>query len=286
MINTTILLVLTVVVSMASAAAMPPPFTRELRSGMTGADVLLAQNLLPRTSGIGKLKLTSTYDAATVAAVQQFQRMHFRPPSGVLDASAASTLLEENSNDNYRDPLMFPLPKPYKYKIHIPVHENRSIETTATLYAANGTVLHQYTVRTHGQDDAQTGLALNQFCGDGSTPTGLIEADLDSPEPDPHSYGKWPVNRLFKGVAGNALFCINNETTSVRNGILQHTGEWANWMPSDPMPNSHGCIHGHPADIELVFKLLVSLGVVVHKNPFNSIHYPFKGQGLFSIEQI
>lgn len=283
----------------AFVVSMPPPFTRSLSSGMSGSDVLLLQNLLQRTNGLPSFQVNGKYDAATVAAVEQFQRFYFQPPNGVFDDRAAKTLLSENSNgtrtdvflfrfnieisDNYKDPLVFPLPAQYKYKVHIPVNENRSIETMATLYANNGTVLHRFVVRTHGQDDASTGEALNQFCGDGSTPTGLTEADYDSPEPDPISYGKFPVNRLFKGLEGNSVFCMSNETSSTRNGILMHTGEWQNWTPKQPMPNSHGCVHAHPTDAKKVFSLLIDLGVVVRKNPFNSIHYPFKGYQVFFV---
>jgi len=35
--------------------------------------------------------------------------------------------------------------------------------------------------------------------------TGLVEIDLNSPEPDPTLYGPWPVNRFVRGLDGNAL---------------------------------------------------------------------------------
>lgn len=41
----------------------------------------------------------------------------------------------------------------------------------------------------------------------GNTVTGLIEVDLNSPEPDPASYGPWPVNRFVHGLDGNAGIC-------------------------------------------------------------------------------
>ena len=37
-------------------------------------------------------------------------------------------------------------------QVHIPVHKNRSVESTATLYAGNNTVLLQFKVRLHGYD--------------------------------------------------------------------------------------------------------------------------------------
>jgi hypothetical protein len=48
-------------------------------------------------------------------------------------------------------------------QVFVPVFQDRSIETIATLYAANLTVLHQFRVRTHGQNDSD-GNALNQVC--------------------------------------------------------------------------------------------------------------------------
>jgi hypothetical protein len=41
-----------------------------------------------------------------------------------------------------------------------------------------------------------------QFSGDGSTPTGLSTLDLNSPEPDPVSYGPYPINRFVQGLKG------------------------------------------------------------------------------------
>lgn len=41
----------------------------------------------------------------------------------------------------------------------------------------------------------------------GNTVTGLVEVDLNSPEPDPASYGPWPVNRFVHGLDGNAGIC-------------------------------------------------------------------------------
>ncbi len=37
--------------------------------------------------------------------------------------------------------------------------------------------------------------------------TGLVEIDLNSPEPNPAVYGPWPVNRIVRGLEGNALLC-------------------------------------------------------------------------------
>lgn len=42
-------------------------------------------------------------------------------------------------------------------------------------------------------------------CDAGDTVTGLVEIDLNSPEPNPAMYGPWPVNRVVRGLDGNAL---------------------------------------------------------------------------------
>lgn len=48
-------------------------------------------------------------------------------------------------------------------------------------------------------------LRSKQLCGSGSTPTGLSTFDLNSPEPDPVSYGPYPVNRAVQGLKGIGL---------------------------------------------------------------------------------
>ena len=37
-------------------------------------------------------------------------------------------------------------------------------------------------------------VGLNEFTTNGNSVTGLIEVDLNSPEPDPDLYGPWPGN--------------------------------------------------------------------------------------------
>ena len=106
--------------------------------------------------------------------------------------------------------------------------------------------------------------------------------DLNSPEPIPKLYGPYPINRAVLGLKGNAAFSMPH----IRNGILMHTGEWPGWSPPAPMPNSAGCIHAWPASIERVWKLLVAQGVQVRKNPFGVLPYPYKPQGLLSVELV
>jgi hypothetical protein len=52
------------------------------------------------------------------------------------------------------------------------------------------------------------------------------------------------------------------------------------------MPNSSGCLHAHPEDIQRVYQLLLGLGVQVRKNPFSGKNYPYSPQGLCSIELV
>ena len=122
---------------------------------------------------------------------------------------------------------------------------------------------------------------LNEFSSDGNTPTGLTLFDFNSPEGIPKLYGPYPINRAVKGLKGNAAFLIPN----VRDGILLHTGEWPNWTPEDPMPNSSGCIHSHPDSIKTIANILEGLGVQMRKNPGGVLPYPYTPQGLLSVEQ-
>jgi len=263
------------------ASEMPCPFTRILsvaRPAMQGNDVFILQNLLQRTFDFKPTY--GSYDNLTSYFVHKFQEQVGLPSEGVFDVSTANIFLAKNLPDNYKDSGV--IPSGYLYKMYIPVYANRSIETMGTLYWHNGTILHQFTVRTHGQNSNTTGLALNELCSDGSTPTGLSSFDLNSPEDDPVSYGPYPVNRAVQGMAGNAAVVISD----IRDGILMHTGEWPNWNPSMPMPNSHGCVHGHPLDIKYVWDVLVSLGIQVRENTNGKLPYPYSPQGLLSIELI
>ena len=257
-----------------------PPFNRLLRvtsPPMSGNDVVIAQNLLTRFNDA--LNVSTVYDAATADVVRALQTAGGLAVDGELGVETSTLLLNRYLADGYVDATTFPLPHGFKYIAVVPVHANRSIETTATLYAANGTVLHTFTTRTHGQDDPATGLQLNALASNGATPTGLMTFDLNTPEPDPKDYGPYDVNRAPDGLKGNAAFILGG----IRNGILLHTGEWDNWTPSQPMPNSHGCIHAHPADIKFIAQVLQSIGVVAHENPFGQRPYPFRPQGLLSV---
>ena len=54
--------------------------------------------------------------------------------------------------------------------------------------------------------------------------------------------------------------------------------EWPGWNSSMPMPNSNGCIHAAPNDIEYVWKVLVAIGVQVRNNTDGKLPYPYKPQ--------
>jgi hypothetical protein len=156
----------------------------------------------------------------------------------------------------------------YKYKVMIPVHRNRSVETVATLLDGANNELLQFTVRAHGHDVTTAGqgtatawpdfsddrcppdvyaakqgcVGLNAFSSDGATPTGLYELDLNSPEPasDERFYGPYPVNRFVRGLVGNARMVVGGVAVPstgpmhVRSGILMHTGGWANYSDWTP----------------------------------------------------
>lgn len=52
------------------------------------------------------------------------------------------------------------------------------------------------------------------------------------------------------------------------------------------MPNSSGCIHAHPEDINAIYNILVNLGVKVNPNTYSGKNYPYKPQGVGVIELI
>ena len=237
----------------ATATIMPLPFTRELilvSPCLTGIDVELLQHLLSRSPSTPPgLNVTRCYDAATAAATALFQTSLGLPATGTLDNATATFALLNLERDNFKDDDTPPATLGYKYKIRVNVYQNRSREGDAFLIAGNGTVLFSYRIRAHGANVPGTDPSWpnfsdccyggTQFGRNGNTPTGLMLANLESPEDDPKSYGPYPINRAISGLKGNALFSV----PAMRSGILQHTGAWANyskWQPPAPMPNSLG----------------------------------------------
>jgi len=281
-------------------SSMPLPFTRELKVTspmMSGNDVIIAQNLLKRDDAVDSmLSCDGVYGSQSAAATSAFQRAHSLKETGVFDANTANLVLQLHSADGYKDSGFTAASMGYLYKLHVPVHSNRSIETTATLFDASNNIIMTFRVRTHGhRDDGSSApwpdfgngdVGLNEFTSSGATITGLIEVDLNSPEPDPDLYGPWPINRFVKGLDGNSAFLQPN----IRDGILLHTGDWSTsskqWDSSMDMPNSSGCIHGHPEDVERIYKELVNLGVKVNDNTYGGKNYPYKPQGIAVVERV
>ena len=73
----------------------------------------------------------------------------------------------------------------------------------------------------------------------------------------------------------------NNEYMVVGN---LHTGEWPDWDPDMQMPNSAGCMHAHPSDLDSLNQIVMQrLGVQVNPNPFSGKDYPYKPQGIISM---
>jgi len=278
---------------------MPPPFTRELQlqtPPMQGQDVVILQNLIIRSRYVLNCSENGFYDNLTAQAVQQFQLGNKIQADSIFGPTTATLLLEQCSCDWYRDDGVVAGSLGYKYKVLIQVFANRSYEHLAILFDANNTVLHQFRVRAHGHDNAvvtppwpswSNTVGLNQFTSDGNTPTGLFECDLNSPEDDPSEYGPFPINRFVVGLKGNGKFLLPPQN-AIRTGILMHTGIWYpyGWKPNQDMPNSSGCVHGHPVDIEIVWKKLISIGVEVRPNTNGKQPYPYKPQGLMSVEWV
>jgi len=268
---------------------MPKPFSRELRlqtPPQTGKDVIILQNLLRRQSSTAFVIVTSHYDVQTAEAVKLFQRAVHLPANGVFCMQTALKVLENLLDDGFKDDGK--VPAAYRFKLYVPVHKNRNIETVATLLDHNSNAIFNFTIRAHGQTN-EYGVAINQLSRNGNTPTGLSTFDLNSKEPYPKLYGPYPVLRVVKGLKGNSAIGFENETllSNFRSGILLHTGEWQGWNASKPMPNSEGCMHCSPDDMKKLVDILVKkLKVKVNENPYGRLPYPYTPQGLIAIEQI
>lgn len=301
-VNVLAFIILLSTMSTVASGTMPPPFTREITLGMQGNDVLIATTLLLRDSHIVSInKPSNACDESCSKAISEFQEAYTNELSdnykrGTLDSQTSTLLLNLHSADGFKDNGFTARSMGKKYKISVPVHQNRSIETTATLFDADNNVLHVFRARTHGHresndpgiwpDFGNGDYGLNQFTSSGNTITGLSEIDLNSPEPSPNVYGPWPVNRIVRGLEGNSLLLLPN----IRDGLLLHTGNWSvdgvEWDPSMDMPNSSGCIHAHPDDVKAIYEKLVKIGVKVNENTFSGKNYPYEPQGVIAIELI
>jgi len=275
-----------------------PPFLRVLKvdaaSPMSGDDVKIVQFLAARCIGKAGTLVSGLYDNSTAAYISELQTRWGVDVDGVFGPVTSANLLEKCYADGYKDDGLPASARSssYLYKIVVPVHRNRTVETNATLFDAHNTPLHTFVVRAHGYDTRDTkpwpdfnnvDAGMNEFAGNGNTPTGLSEVDFNSPEDDPKSFGPYDVNRITNGLEGNMLLLLPN----IRYGLLLHTGDWPQWTPSQPMPNSAGCLHAHPQDIKLIMEILTTkLGVNVRVNPQSGKGYPYKSQGLISVYQI
>lgn len=284
---------------------LPDPFSAHtvLKMGTNGSDVSIAQYLLSRSHFVDAhavLADSGVFGIATQTAVTAFQDGNRLSDvtHGAIDRLTADTLLALHTyDDGYEDDgrSARSYNNGYLFKITIPVHRNRSIETEASLLDADNQLLFRFRVRTKGYvaDGCGTKLTrpwpsfnnsrdgLNMFTSDGMTPTGLHEIDLNSPEDEPKFFGKWPVMRFVQGIAGNAKFLV----PQLRNGILLHTGQWPNWTTADPMPDSAGCVHSWPKNIQKVWKIATGrqVGAKVRPNTSGKLPYPYKPQGLASV---
>ena len=242
--------------------------------------------------------MTSTFDGATAACLASFQAASPASPplprTGALDAATAAAVLAALGPDGYADDGAPPAASGHAYKVAVTVQANRSAEARARLLDAQGREVRAFTVRTHGADGYppgpwptwnSTGAGLNEFSDDGATPTGLCELDLNSPESNATEFGPYNINRAVRGLRGNWRILASGEpATMVRDGILLHTGAWPGWAPPQTMPNSLGCIHAWPEDIRAISDALVARGVAVRNNTNGSLPYPYKPQGLLSVE--
>lgn len=177
----------------SAQASMPLPFTRQLQlttPALQGQDIYILQNMLSQNGNM-PLNVTSEYDAATEQAVSLFQRGQGLAVDGIVGPVTAQAVLDQLSDDRYRDDGVPPAQLGYLYKVYVPVYRNRSVETMASLIAANGSTVFQFQARLHGIDTVLQPWpyfnsccdGLNMFSSNGDTPTGLIELDLNTPEP-------------------------------------------------------------------------------------------------------
>ena len=280
------------------------PFSRDLiltNPPMKGQDVIVAQLLLSRAFGNEREskvqpRITGLYDQETSIMVSRLRRAIGVQTSSTFDSLVATHLLGCCSKDSFeykpkKNGSTTPAQLGYKYAIYMPVHLNRSIETEAQLMDGAGKTVYTFKARAHGHRDDGGGIwpdytndiGLNVFTTNGNTPTGLMEIDLNTPEDNPVVYGKSNVNRVVRGLQGNAII-----VPLVRNGILIHSGEWPGWENGEQMPNSSGCIHVPPDALATISNILQSdLGVLARPNPLGSSHpYPYKPQGLLALELI
>ena len=288
---------LIVLVSSTSSSSVPDPFDRVLSVGDVDDSVEILKHLLCRSvnrkENCDVEKIDNRFTNETKTDLSTFQREHHLKSDGKLNTKSANVLLSLYGEDGYVDDGKSAREiGEYMYKILIPVHTNRSIETNGTFLDSENNIMFRFPVRTKGHeswngkgitapwpDYNSTGVGLNQFTHEGMTVTGLTEIDLNTKEGNSTLYGPYPITRFVRGLKGNAAFLVPN----IRNGILIHTGEWPDWHPGKQMPNSAGCVHTYPSYVKRIWQTAVSLGAVVRNNTNGKLPYPYKPQGVVSV---
>mmetsp|Transcript_30081 Transcript_30081/g.68106 ORF Transcript_30081/g.68106 Transcript_30081/m.68106 type:complete len:295 (+) Transcript_30081:44-928(+) len=280
----------------AGAVGMPLPFSRTLEEGMTGSDVCILNAFVQRSLGqpapVTPDSGSCSFDSDLKAAVTSFQTKHSLSVDGIVGPKSAQAAVDCCALDGYKDSGASAGSLGYKYKVHISVLTNRSSERQGTLYDADNNAIFSFTARLHGRrsDGSETAwpdfgvndAGLIEFASSGNTITGLTEMDLNSPEGVPKLYGPYNVNRAVKGLEGNSKLMLPH----IRDGILIHTGEWPGWSEGQAMPNSNGCIHVWPSTCKRIADELAKLGVEARPNTGGGKDYPYKPQGLLSVDHV
>lgn len=174
-----------------SEETMPMPFTRELMLStpeITGNDVLIMCTLLSRDTYVQEtssgLACDNLFDQRDYEDVETFQKSQNLEVSGTLCSITAQRLLDLHSADGYKDSGFSAASMGYLYKLHIPVHKNRTIETTGTLFDAKNNILFTFPIRNHGHredcsnnacawpDFGNGDYGLNEFTTNGNSVTG------------------------------------------------------------------------------------------------------------------
>lgn len=134
---------------------------------MTGSDVTIAQTLLKRDNAVDQsLAVDGVFGSQSEQATAAFQSAHSLSSTGILDSASAQLLMDLHSEDGYTDSGFTAASMGYLYKIHIPVHSNRSVETYSTLFDKDNNVLLKFKVRSHGHRDDGSAQAWPDY-GDG-----------------------------------------------------------------------------------------------------------------------
>jgi hypothetical protein len=260
------------------------PFTQEIsvtNPVTCNNQVGILQNLLVRSDKVRALtasdsEFNACYDAKTSAAVTEFQRANnLNNKPGVLDEATAIKVITDLLYDKYVDGGYWP--NQYQWKVHVPVYKNRDLDTVSKfsirpdMRNPNKVVDLYIMAKTAGQyltkRQPQSG-NTNDLSPNGATPSGLMTIDFVTPNMDLLGFGPWPINRVLRGLKGNAAIKFNlngNKKTfvpHVRNGVYYHTGYWGGWRTvRQEMPVSHGCVHVHPAGIKHVYDTLMYYGI-------------------------